>query len=176
MFTTNHKRVHSEKCSGVWSWQGPSFLLYLEHKPRREDVPNGAIPKANSHKSAPSQGRYKIAPHRRALAAGRCVLGASPPENPADAGFSFLGSPLVLGLLAGEAADRLAVVAFFAAGRTDEAPVEEEAVGVASTRARSRRPIVPVVACVVQRHRADVPAGMEIQRRLRNGGTIIGTI
>ena len=85
-----------------------------------------------------------------------------PPENPAPAGFSLFGSLLVLGLLAGEAADRLTEVAVVVEGRIDGARAEAEVVGVASTRVRSRRPIVPAVTCVPQRPRVDVPAGIEI--------------
>ena len=98
------------------------------------------------------------------------------PENPAVAGFSLVSSLSALGLLAGEAADREAVVAVVVDGRIDVVRVEVEAVGVVSTRVRSRLPVVPAAACVPQRPRVDVPAGMEIQRRLSNGGTIIGTI
>ena len=97
-------------------------------------------------------------------------------ENPAPAGFSSVGSLLVLGLLAGEAADRLTVVAVGAVGRIDAARVEEEPVGVASTRGRSRRPITTVVACVPQRPRADAPAGIEVIRSLGNSSAIKATI
>lgn len=60
-----------------------------------------------------------------------------------------------------------------AVGRGDAARVKVEVVGVASIRERSRRPIVPA-ACVPQRPREDVPAGMEIQRRLSNPRSAIG--
>ena len=97
------------------------------------------------------------------------------PENPAGAGFSLAGLPLALDLLAGEAADRPAGVAVVAAGRIDVARAEVEVVGGVGI-VRSRRPIITLAACVPQRPKADAPAGMEIQRRLSNGGAIIGTI
>ena len=90
----------------------------------------------------------------------------------ADAGFSLVGSPLVLGLLTGEAADRLTGVAVVVAGRIDEARVEVEEVGAASIRVRSRRPIITLVACVPQRPRGDAPAGIEVIRSLGNSSTI----
>ena len=82
-------------------------------------------------------------------------------ENPADAGFSSFGSLLILGLLAGEAADRATEEAGAGAGRIDVARGEGEVGGVAS-RERSRRPIVPVVACAPQRPRVDEPAAHEV--------------
>ena len=83
-------------------------------------------------------------------------------------GFLGLGSLLVLGLLAGEAADREAAVAVGVVGRSDVARAEVEAVGAASIRVRSRRPTITLVACVPQRPRVDVPAGIEVQRSLSN--------
>ena len=97
------------------------------------------------------------------------------PENPASAGFSLFGSLLVLGLLAGEAADRLTVVAVVGVGRIDVARVEVEAVGEASTRVRSRRPINTLDACVPQRPREDAPAGIEVIRSLGNSSAVKAT-
>ena len=106
------------------------------------------------HSSLVTRSHLTAAPWRSEDAS----LVLSSPENPAFAGFSLVGSLLVLGLLAGEAADREAEVAVAVAGRTDAARAEVEVVGAVSTRARSRRPIVPVVACVPQRPREDAPA------------------
>ena len=51
-------------------------------------------------------------------------------ENPAPAGFSLFGSLLVLGLLAGEAADRSAVITIIASRRRDIAQSEGENIGI----------------------------------------------
>ena len=110
------------------------------------------------HSSSVTRSHLTAAPWRSEDAS--LVLSSS--ENPASAGFSLFGSLLALGLLAGEAADRLTDVAVGVGRRIDAARVEVELVGVASIRVRSRRPIITEVARVPQRPREDAPAAYEV--------------